>query len=213
MSAQAEASADPSLRSAAEILWNGAPLGVTIERFLGAQPELEVIDQQLRFAPRALPISPPLSPERPLMMRCTGYRLGRMPLSRNLAFVDQSRLPFEIARDLRQRRLNLGQLFASGEATKSDFVYGTHTTAGSLCAFFRSIAPWPPSPFEGFVWRRYAATLGESPEVVVFEALPASTWEALATERVTKSRRPDPELAASGPYEAQSLAALGQLRL
>ena len=176
---RAETAHGTGLKAAAEVLWNTAPLGLTIGTLLDVRPELEVIDQQMRFAPRDLAVAPPLAADRPLLLRFTGYRHERIPLSRNVAFVDVSRFPRELAVDLRRGRINLGELFASGDAVKSEFDFGTHADAGPLNLFIRSFAPWPPAPFDTFAWRRYAASVHGPSTVVVFEALPGATWSEL----------------------------------
>jgi 3-deoxy-7-phosphoheptulonate synthase len=150
-------------------------LGAVIERTLGSRPRLDVVRQMRVESPHPSWLTWALRPEGDLLVRWTGYRIGRTVLSRNVAYVDVSRVDPKIVVRLQSGQMNLGQLFSSSEIDKFGFEFGTSVDAGvlsdALIEGHEDMAQLGP-----FVWRRYIAATSGRAGFVVVEALPTFTW-------------------------------------
>ena len=154
-------------------------LAQTIESIIGVPPELDVLDQWRLEPGEATWLSPPLSPDPQVLGRCTGYRMGAVRLSRNLAYVDLGRIDPTVAALLDARHLNLGQLFVDPRIEKRAFEFGTDEDAAEIDAVFRRGFPNEIDDLHPYVWRRYQAAIGGVTTFVVVEALPTRVWERL----------------------------------
>jgi 3-deoxy-7-phosphoheptulonate synthase len=153
-------------------------LAQTIESLTGAPPSLDVV-AQWRLEPPVEWLSPPLSASGDVLARCTGYRMGSVRLSRNLAYVDLGQIDPTLAALLEATQLNLGQLFVDPRIEKLNFEFGTHEDAGEIDATFRRCFPEEAASLHPYVWRRYQAAIGGVVMFVVIEALPVPVWERI----------------------------------
>jgi 3-deoxy-7-phosphoheptulonate synthase len=153
-------------------------LAQTIESITGVPPHLDVADQWRLRSP--IPwLSPPLSPEGDVLARCTGYRMGSVRLSRNISYVDLSRIDPTIGALLEATQLNLGQLFVDPRIEKLEFEFGTDENAGEIDEVFRRCFPDEVHELHPYVWRRYQAAIDGVVTFLVIEALPVLTWKRL----------------------------------
>lgn len=167
-------------RSANEILQTtDRTLAQFIERIVGVAPDLDVLSQWRHSPPAPEWLTPPLSSDGEILGRCTGYRMGSVRLSRNLAYVDLSRIDPTLAALLESEQLNLGQLFVDPKIEKLNFEFGTQDDAGRIDEVFRAAFPDEEPPFDEYVWRRYQASIRGVVSFVVIEALPTATWHKL----------------------------------
>jgi 3-deoxy-7-phosphoheptulonate synthase len=153
-------------------------LAQVIESITGVPPHLDVADQW-RLPPPNPWLSPPLSPEGEVLGRCTGYRIGSVRLSRNISYVDLSRIDPTIGALLENTQLNLGQLFVDPRIEKLDFEFGTDETAGDIDEVFRRCFPDEVHELYPYVWRRYKAAIDGVVTFLVIEALPVPVWKRL----------------------------------
>ena len=153
-------------------------LAQTIESITGAPPHLDVVDQW-RLPPPTPWLSPPLSADGDVLARCTSYRMGSVRLSRNISYVDLSRIDPTIGALLEAGQLNLGQLFVDPRIEKLGFEFGTHEVAGEIDDVFRRCFPREVDDLHPYVWRRYQAAIDGVVTFVVIEALPEAIWERL----------------------------------
>ena len=153
-------------------------LAQTIESITGAPPHLDVVDQW-RLRPPTQWLSPPLSAEGDVLARCTSYRMGSVRLSRNISYVDLSRIDPTIGALLEAGQLNLGQLFVDPRIEKLGFEFGTHEVAGEIDDVFRRCFPREVDDLHPYVWRRYQAAIDGVVTFVVIEALTQAIWKRL----------------------------------
>lgn len=150
-------------------------LGSVIEQALGAKPRLDVVRQLRVEPPHPSWLTWALRPEGELLVRWTGYRIGRTVLSRNVAYVDVSRVDPKIVVRLQSGQMNLGQLFSSSEIDKFGFEFGSSGDVGgfgdALNQGHEDMGQLGP-----YVWRRYIAATSGRAGFVVIEALPTFTW-------------------------------------
>jgi 3-deoxy-7-phosphoheptulonate synthase len=150
-------------------------LGSVIESTLRSRPRLDVVRQTRVESPHPSWLNWALRPEGDLLVRWTGYRIGRTVLSRNVAYVDVSRVDPKIVVRLQSGQMNLGQLFSSSEIDKFGFEFGTSVDAGvlgeALNKGHEDMANLGP-----YVWRRYIAATSGRAGFVVVEALPTFAW-------------------------------------
>ena len=153
-------------------------LAQTIEGITGLPPELDVMDQWHLTPP--LPwLSPPLADGAKVLGRCTGYRMGSVRLSRNISYVDLSRIDPTIGALLEAAHLNLGQLFVDPRIEKRSFEFGNHEDAGEIDEVFRRCFPEEADDLYPYVWRRYQAAIDDVVTFLVIEALPEPVWSRL----------------------------------
>jgi hypothetical protein len=160
-------------------------LGVVIAWVVDAQPSLTVVSQSIAEPPHPAWAVPPLGVSSRLLVRRTAYGIGRLALSRNLACVDLTRVPSDIAAALESERLNLGELFLSDTIEKTTFRFHV---PGEIDRSLHEGYPDGPVPFDPFVARRYEATFGGSTAFVVVESLPVKTWASLLGSGEERSR-------------------------
>ena len=153
-------------------------LAQVLEWVIGAPPQLDVIDQW-RIEPPAVPsaLVPPFEPGDSILARCTGYRTGDVRLSRNLAFVNLSRIDPTLGALLASEQVNLGQLFVDPRISKLGFEFGTDLDAGDIHDTLARC--FPGEDLRPYLWRRYHATIEGRVVFVVIESLPVSTWGRL----------------------------------
>jgi hypothetical protein len=154
-------------------------LGQTIESLVEVPPDLDVVAQWRLDPPGSAWLSPPLSAGSTILGRCTGYRMGAVRLSRNIAYVDLGRIDPTLAALLQSAQLSLGQLFVDPRIEKHHFEFGTHENAGEIDAVLRTHFAAEIRDLHPYVWRRYQATIEGVVAFVVIEALPATTWRRL----------------------------------
>ena len=152
-------------------------LGLTIETIIGVAPELEVVAQWRHRSPAPSLLAASLS-ESEILARATSYRLGGVRLSRNLAYVDLSRIDPTLAILLESSQVNLGQLFLDPRIEKRTFSFGTERDAGEIDAILRARFP-AEEDLPSYVWRRYEGVIDGETAFVVIECLPADTWRRL----------------------------------
>lgn len=154
-------------------------LGVLIESIVDVAPSLEVLSQW-RLSPPITPwLARQLSSDSEILGRCTSYRLGGVRLSRNIAYVDLTRIDPTIAVLLETEQLNLGQLFLDPRIEKRSFEFGTDRDAGEIDVVLRSCFPEEAGDLDPYVWRRYEGVIDGAVVFVVIESLPAHTWARL----------------------------------
>ena len=150
-------------------------LGSVIERAFGTRPRLDVVSQSRVEPPHASWLTWALRPEGDLLVRWTGYRIGRTVLSRNVAYVDVSRVDPKIVVRLQSGQMNLVQLFSSTEIDKFGFEFGTSADVGvfgdALAEGHTDLDQLGP-----YVWRRYIAASAGRAGFIVVEALPTFAW-------------------------------------
>lgn len=153
-------------------------LAQVLEAVVGAPPQLDVISQW-RIDPPALPTAlvPPFAAGDTILARCTGYRSGNIRLSRNLAFVDLTRIDPTLGALLEAEQVNLGQLFVDPRITKLGFEYGTDANAGDIHDTLERC--FPDDELRPYLWRRYHATIEGTVVFVVIESLPGAAWDRM----------------------------------
>ncbi len=124
-----------------------------------------------------------------MLARCTSYRMGSVRLSRNISYVDLSRIDPTIGALLEAGHLNLGQLFVDPRIEKLGFEFGTHEVAGEIDDVFRRCFPREVDDLHPYVWRRYQAAIDGVVTFVVIEALPEPIWERLLELETAPVRR------------------------
>lgn len=154
-------------------------LARTMAAALGAEPRLQVVRRSRLDPPHPAWVAPPLAADASLLERRTGYRLGAVELSRNLAYVDLGRLGPAVADGLRAGGLTVGDVLTGGGFEKVGWAFGTDAEAGDMDGDLRDPDVWGEGDLGRYAWRRYAAWRGGQAAFVVIEALPFGTWERL----------------------------------
>jgi hypothetical protein len=155
-------------------------LGSMIESVLEAPPELEVLWQSETSPPHPGWVVPPLGERSRILVRRTGYRIGDVILSRNLAYVDLNRVDPGIAQDLLARRLHLGELFLADTIEKSGFEFDIEERIPDAASLHDLDEP--------HVSRRYTAAMNDRIAFVVIESLPIQTWNELLDSLAARLR-------------------------
>lgn len=158
--------------SASELLRETSlTLGSMIESVLETPPELEVLWQSEAAPPHPRWAVPPLGERSRILVRRTGYRMGEVILSRNLAYVDLNRVEPGIAPDLLAQRLHLGELFLSDAIEKTGFEFDIEERIPDAASMHDLDEPHAS--------RKYTAAMKGRIAFVVIESLPVPTWDAL----------------------------------
>jgi 3-deoxy-7-phosphoheptulonate synthase len=157
-------------------------LASVIESALGVRPHLDVIRQTRIEGPHPSWLTWSLRPAGDLLVRWTGYRIGDTVLSRNVAYVDVSRVDPKIVVRLQSGQMNLGQLFSSSEIDRFGFEFGTSADAGFLAEALAQ-GHDDMDRLGPYVWRRYIAATSGRAGFVVVEALPTFAWRRLLGRR------------------------------
>jgi benzoate-CoA ligase family protein len=166
-------------------------LGQTIEVVTGIEPALDVQRQWHLSPPHAPWVAPPLSGNGWVLGRGTAYRVDGRDLSRNVAYVDLTRIDGSTANDLEDGRINLGEMFRDPKIVKHDFRFGTDEDpeAADFDLVLRSCFPDVPDPHP-YIWRRYLASNDRGIAFLVIESLPLAPWEVFLPQRAEATRRP-----------------------
>jgi benzoate-CoA ligase family protein len=166
-------------------------LGETIQVVTGSAPALDVLRQWHLSPPHAPWVAPPLSGKGWVLGRGTAYRVAGQDVSRNVAYVDLTRIEGSTAEDLEGGRINLGELFRDPKIVKHDFRFGTDEDpeASDFDLVLRSCFPDAPG-LHPYVWRRFLASNDRGIAFLVIESLPLAPWEAFLPQRAEATRRP-----------------------
>jgi hypothetical protein len=154
-------------------------LAYEVSAALGARPALDLVGQE-RLAPPHPPwVAPPLPTDSEVLARWTGYRVGRVELTRNVAYVDPRFVDPRLMEALRDGTTSLGELFEDPEVDKMGFEFGTDEDAERFDADLLETIARGGLDLRPYVWRRYFAAFRGVITFVVIEALPVLTWERL----------------------------------
>jgi hypothetical protein len=160
-----------------EILRDGEhSLAEAIEAALGVAPFLEVVRESITSTPQPSSVAEVLRGAGAVLVRVTRYRVGYQVVSNNVAVVDLGQVAPGIVDDLQSGRTSLREVFDLVGARKFGFTTGMASRQGDLPEPLRLAFPHWAEPV---VWRSYLAGHRPRPGFLVFEALPATTWERL----------------------------------
>lgn len=158
-------------------------LAVEVAAVLGVRPTLDLVAQVRSRPPHPAWAAPPLPTDEDALTRWTAYRVGRLELTRNVAYVDPRSIAPGLLEALEMGRTSLGEVFEDPEIEpeieKFAFEFGTDEMAARLDpALFDTIARGG-SHHRPYVWRRYSAALRGMTAFVVIEVLPVETWDRI----------------------------------
>lgn len=154
---------------------------------LGVRPALDLVGQERLAPPHPTWVAPPLPTDAEILARWTGYRVGRVELTRNVAYVDPRFADPRLMDDLQSGRVSLGQVFEDPEIDKLGFEFGTDEDATRFDADLVATLALGGSDLRPYVWRRYFAAYRGVITFVVIEALPVETWERLLSSEAERS--------------------------
>ena len=108
------------------------------------------------------------------------YVVQQQAVSRHVSAVDLGAIDSGLVDELRSGRTPLREVFNRIGARKFAFGKGVAASPGDLPEPLRLAFPrWS----EPMVWRSYRAGRGRQPGFLIFEALPATTWDLLLASR------------------------------
>jgi hypothetical protein len=154
---------------------------------LGVRPALDLVGQERLAPPHPSWVAPPLPTDSEVLARWTGYRVGRVELTRNVAYVDPRFVEPHLMEGLLDGTTSLGEVFEDPEVDKLGFEFGTDVDADRFDTDLVQTLARGGLDLRPYVWRRYFAAYRGVLTFVVIEALPVLTWERLLSSEIERA--------------------------